>query len=59
MYLANVADFRLSRIYAQGWNAARALHGAESPNPYASDPERQRWQTGFSDAQASGKRAAS
>ena len=52
--------YRLSRIQADGWNAA---HGAaastldkldetqiESLNPYASDPERTRWSAGFTSA---------
>jgi ribosome modulation factor len=58
MYLANPDDFLLSRIYAQGWIAGGALKSAETPNPYSSDPERHRWQTGFSDAQASGTKSA-
>lgn len=49
--------FRLSRIYGQGWNAAKQIlaHQAESPhpkqsetlNPYASAEERTRWSKGF------------
>jgi len=40
--------FRQSRIYAEGWNAARTLSGGiPSPNPYSSEPERSRWQAGF------------
>ncbi len=49
--------FQLSRIYGQGWNAARQLL-AEGPddiqanqaatlNPYQSDAERTRWSKGF------------
>jgi ribosome modulation factor len=49
--LAKPTPFRLSRIYAQGWNAARAVNGAAA-NPYPADPERSRWQEGFSQAQA-------
>ena len=49
--------FRLSRIYGQGWNAAKQLlaNHAESPsptqsealNPYRSAEERTRWSKGF------------
>jgi lipase chaperone LimK len=52
--------YRLSRIQAEGWNAAhRVAEGtldrldatqAESLNPYASDPERTRWSAGFTSA---------
>jgi hypothetical protein len=49
--------FRLSRIYAQGWNAARQarLERAEADGvaaPYAADPERASWQRGFADGSA-------
>jgi hypothetical protein len=46
--------FHLSRIYAQGWNAARSAWKADGApaNPYDTDPERSRWQTGFHNAQA-------
>ncbi len=53
-------EFRLSRIYAEGWNAAGALsadesteHGArecDARNPYKDDQERARWAAGFSGA---------
>jgi hypothetical protein len=46
--------FRLSRIYAQGWNAARILTlkpGKPPVNPYTSEPERSRWNEGFTGAQ--------
>ena len=52
--------FELSRIYAQGWNAANAIPandfddfspaGAAALNPYPTDPERARWNAGFSEA---------
>ena len=52
--------FRLSRIFAEGWNAAHALPVNESDgldlrrvaalNPYASEPERSRWSEGFAKA---------
>lgn len=48
-------SFRLSRIYAQGWNAARELPAnarADAAamaglNPHKSEPERTRWNDGF------------
>ena len=55
--------YRLSRIHAEGWNAAHriaasafdTLDGAkiDSLNPYASDPERTRWKAGFRSALSS------
>jgi len=44
--------FRHSRIYAQGWNAARVvtLKGGPPSNPYPSEPERSRWNEGFAQA---------
>ena len=52
--------YRLSRIQAEGWKAARTLpSGGPSEltsdeiaarNPYPADPERTRWQTGFTSA---------
>ena len=54
------ASFRLSRIYAEGWNAASKLSASESEgmdslrvaalNPYITEPERSRWSDGFSKA---------
>ncbi len=53
-------SFRLSRIYAQGWNTAHGLSseereglepgGAAARNPYAGEPERSRWSEGFAKA---------
>jgi ribosome modulation factor len=47
-------SFALSRIYAEGWNAARRLglkgDRAEILNPYMSEPERSRWLDGFTTA---------
>jgi hypothetical protein len=50
-------SFKLSRIYAEGWNAASGLSAAESDgmdprgvatlNPYTVEPERTRWSEGF------------
>lgn len=55
--------FRLSRIEAEGWNAARrvplsALAQLDSAkiaalNPYGRDPEHMRWNAGFANALAS------
>lgn len=52
--------FQLSRIYAEGWNAAHARMAHESSeldakkmealNPYPADPERARWNEGFTNA---------
>ena len=45
-------QFRQSRIYAQGWNAARAWAlgpDAAKPaaNPYTSEPDKSRWDEGY------------
>ncbi|MGA7673598.1 MAG: hypothetical protein WCA78_00960 [Rhizomicrobium sp.] len=52
--------FRLSRIYAEGWNAAHELSANESDglelwrvaalNPYAVEPDRSKWSEGFAKA---------
>lgn len=52
--------YRLSRIQAEGWNAAHGISASildrldstqiESLNPYAADPERTRWSVGFKGA---------
>lgn len=49
-----VTPFHLSRIYAEGWNAARGVWKADGApaNPYDTDPEKSRWQAGFHNAQA-------
>ncbi len=52
--MTNTTSFRLSRIYAQGWNAARVAPAAtdsEQINPYPAEPERGRWSAGFAGAQ--------
>ncbi len=49
------ASFQHSRVYAQGWNAARRsslkteanLQKVAASNPYESEPERTRWNEGF------------
>jgi len=46
-------NFRLSRVYAKGWNAARSQSLGPAkipPNPFASQPERDRWEEGYSGA---------
>jgi len=52
--------YRLSRIQAEGWKAARSLSAngladlkpaeIDARNPYPADPERARWRAGFTDA---------
>ncbi len=54
------ADFRLSRIYAEGWRAASKFSVNECDgldrravaqlNPYAAEPARSRWSDGFAKA---------
>jgi hypothetical protein len=54
------AAFKLSRIYAEGWNAANRLSANETENlelwrvaalnPYVIEPERSRWSEGFAKA---------
>jgi hypothetical protein len=54
------AAYKLSRVYAEGWNAARKMSADECDeldaeamaalNPYASDAERTRWSEGFAKA---------
>ena len=49
--------FRLSRVYAEGWMAARSpqpMGRAKCPiaNPYFAEPQHSRWQAGFNDAVA-------
>jgi hypothetical protein len=51
--IALAEGLRLSRIQAQGWNAARKAQltfdgrPPKVTNPHPSDPDRSRWQTGF------------
>lgn len=49
---ADKMAFRLSRIYAEGWNAARRAgpENGAAPNPYRTEPERTRWDEGFAKA---------
>ena len=48
---AELSPFRQSRLYAEGWNAAR---GALEPpaNPYDKEPERAHWLKGYTEALA-------
>jgi hypothetical protein len=46
-----LTEFRKSRIYAEGWNAARKS-SKPSANPYVRDPERSRWLEGYTQALA-------
>ncbi len=51
------AAFRLSRIYAEGWNTASKLSSSQCEdldlgrmaalNPYAIEPKKARWSEGF------------
>jgi hypothetical protein len=59
MIMSNEA-FRLSRVYAEGWNKAREMSANDQDNldpsriaalnPYTSDPEKSRWSDGFKKA---------
>ena len=44
--VADLSGFRRSRIYAEGWNAARGGARAET-NPYTREAERARWLEGY------------
>jgi hypothetical protein len=53
--MSDLSAFRRSRIYAQGWNAAREpCTGDVLPkdvvNPYPSEPEKSRWDEGYANA---------
>jgi hypothetical protein len=58
--------FRLSRVEAEGWNAARRIPtanlatlnetGIAALNPYSDEPERVRWNAGFTKALESWQR---
>ena len=50
--MSGLSAFRRSRIYAQGWNAAREPRTGEALtqgviNPYPSEPEKSRWDSGY------------
>lgn len=53
--MSDLSAFQRSRIYAQGWNAARQPRTGGAPrknalNPYASEPEKSRWDEGYANA---------
>ena len=53
--MSDLSAFQYSRIYAQGWNAARGprtggTQHKDALNPYACEPERSRWDEGHADA---------
>ena len=60
------SEFHLSRIQAEGWNAARRipvselgeldLKDVEELNPYSTTSQRLRWSAGFNNALASWRR---
>ena len=58
--IAKANPFRQSRIYAEGWNAARQApqdiadnsQAMAELNPYGTEPERSRWNEGFRAASA-------
>jgi hypothetical protein len=59
--MSDLSAFRHSRIYAQGWNAARgprtgSMQHKYTVNPYASEPERSRWDEGYANALRSNQR---
>jgi hypothetical protein len=55
--VSDLTSFELSRVYAEGWKAARkylmdgsnddAAAQVDSLNPYLAGPERVRWGAGF------------
>jgi hypothetical protein len=53
--MSDLSAFRRSRIYAQGWNAAREPRTGgtlrkDVVNPYAAEPEKSRWDEGYASA---------
>jgi hypothetical protein len=53
--MSGLSAFRRSRIYAQGWSAAREPSIRDvlpkgAVNPYASEPEKSRWDEGYANA---------
>jgi hypothetical protein len=49
--LTELSEFRASGIYAEGWNAARSSLES-SRNPYLNEPERSRWDEGYTQGNA-------
>ena len=62
---ASDGAFRLSRIYAEGWNAAQKMSlvddqgldgsAGQALNPYRTEPQRSRWAEGFAKAMGNPK----
>ena len=53
--MSDLSAFQRSRIYAQGWNAARGprtsgVLSKDAVNPYSSEPEKSRWDEGYANA---------
>jgi hypothetical protein len=53
--MSDLSAFQRSRIYAQGWNAARGPRTGSAPhqdatNPYSAEPEKSRWSEGYANA---------
>lgn len=53
--MSDLSAFRRSRIYAQGWNAARGPRTGSASrqdvvNPYSTEPEKGRWNEGYANA---------
>jgi len=53
--MSDLSAFQRSRIYAQGWNAARGPRTGRAPlqdvvNPYSAEPEKSRWNEGYANA---------
>jgi hypothetical protein len=53
--MSDLSAFQRSRIYAQGWNAARGPRTGKTPhqdvaNPYSTKPEKSRWDEGYANA---------
>jgi hypothetical protein len=49
---ADKTAYRLSRVYAEGWNTGRTMAGPNlaASNPYKTEPERGRWEEGYKKA---------
>ena len=53
--MSDLSAFQRSRIYAQGWNAARGPRTGsalrqDAANPYSTEPEKSRWNEGYANA---------
>ena len=61
--MSDLSAFRRSRIYAQGWNAARGPRTGSAlcphvANPYSTEPEKSRWNEGYANALRSNRQQA-